>query len=322
MKAALQQAAPESDPDSWNTSDDDAEDEVELPAAHPLELTGGMAAAAKPEDSGELADAEDMQSEEEGEEDADKAAANRRKGATPASARHADASASDSDPDADERPSGPGGAIPDNKAASFARAFAKIMESAGPGRGLLQGSKSLSKRKREVETEEQVERDARQLRREMRMRGHVRIPTKGKDPVMDARETAFSRIATRGVVRLFNAVAKAQKQQEEAQEGGAKAKGAAQISKAAFLAELQGKLAKPQSEQMVPSAPSRQKAGIGAAMGAAPAAAVPGGLVGSAGSGLKMKDWDKALADSDEEEQDRAGGSEDGSSDEDDDADV
>ena len=52
--------------------------------------------------------------------------------------------------------------------------------------------------------------------------------------------------ACRGVVRLFNAVAKAQKQQEEAQEGGAKAKGAAQISKAAFLAELQGKLAKPQ----------------------------------------------------------------------------
>ncbi len=47
-------------------------------------------------------------------------------------------------------------------------------------------------------------------------------------------------------MRLFNAVAKAQKQQEEAQEGGAKAKGAAQISKAAFLAELQGKLAKPQ----------------------------------------------------------------------------
>ena len=39
---------------------------------------------------------------------------------------------------ADERPSELGGAIPDNKAASFARAFAKIMESAGPGRGLLQ----------------------------------------------------------------------------------------------------------------------------------------------------------------------------------------
>ena len=36
-----------------------------------------------------------------------------------------------------------------------------------------QGSKSLSKRKREVESEEQVERDARQLRRDMRQRGHV-----------------------------------------------------------------------------------------------------------------------------------------------------
>ena len=37
----------------------------------------------------------------------------------------------------------------------------------------MQGSKSLSKRKREVDAEEQVEREARQLRREMRMRGHV-----------------------------------------------------------------------------------------------------------------------------------------------------
>ena len=62
------------------------------------------------------------------------------------------------------------------------------------------------------------------------------------------------RAVCRGVVRLFNAVAKAQKQQEEAQEGGAKAKGAAQISKAAFLAELQGKLAKPQVEVLSSSA--------------------------------------------------------------------
>ena len=48
------------------------------------------------------------------------------------------------------------------------------------------------------------------------------------------------------MVRLFNAVAKAQKQQQEAQEGGAQAKGATQLSKAAFLAELQGKLKQPQ----------------------------------------------------------------------------
>lgn len=65
-----------------------------------LHDTGGLAASGVLEDSGELADAEDMQSEEEDEEDADKAAADRRGGATPASARLADASASDSDPDA------------------------------------------------------------------------------------------------------------------------------------------------------------------------------------------------------------------------------
>lgn len=45
---------------------------------------------------------------------------------------------------ADEQPSEGGAAIPDNKAASFARAFAKIMESAGPGRGLLQVGCHLS----------------------------------------------------------------------------------------------------------------------------------------------------------------------------------
>ena len=121
----------------------------------------------------------------------------------------------------------PSETLPDNKAASFARAFAKIIESGDSGRGLLQagfspvrtthtfslpgspemnsqsradflivaleepqsewnmsmllaesqygmqGSKSLSKRKREVDAEEQGEREARQLRREMRMRGHV-----------------------------------------------------------------------------------------------------------------------------------------------------
>ena len=38
-------------------------------------------------------------------------------------------------------PTEPGGAMPDNKAASFARAFAKIMESGGPGKGLLQVSR-------------------------------------------------------------------------------------------------------------------------------------------------------------------------------------
>ncbi len=46
-------------------------------------------------------------------------------------------------------------------------------------------------------------------------------------------------------MRLFNAVAKAQKQQEEAREG--RSKGAPQLSKAAFLAELQGRFVKVQN---------------------------------------------------------------------------
>lgn len=49
--------------------------------------------------------------------------------------------------------------------------------------------------------------------------------------------------ACRGVVRLFNAVAKAQKQRKEALEGPKKK--AAAVSKAAFLAELQGQATKP-----------------------------------------------------------------------------
>ncbi len=45
-------------------------------------------------------------------------------------------------------------------------------------------------------------------------------------------------------MRLFNALAKAQKQQEEAREGS---EGAPQLRKAAFLAELQGRFAKVQN---------------------------------------------------------------------------
>jgi len=48
----------------------------------------------------------------------------------------------------------------------------------------------------------------------------------------------------RGVVRLFNAVAKAQKQQKAAAE--AKKGRVAPVSKASFLAELQGQVTKPQ----------------------------------------------------------------------------
>ena len=43
---------------------------------------------------------------------------------------------------------------------------------------------------------------------------------KGQDPAADAKEKALMKVATRGVVRLFNAVSKAQKQQKDALTGG------------------------------------------------------------------------------------------------------
>ena len=47
---------------------------------------------------------------------------------------------------------------------------------------------------------------------------------RGEDPVADAAEKALLRTARRGVVQLFNAVARAQKQAAEAQAPGARAK--------------------------------------------------------------------------------------------------
>lgn len=79
---------------------------------------------------------------------------------------------------------GDGGAA--GKAASFARAFAKVMGSAvrsgADGAGavaaapILAGSKSLGKRKREEAETERSDRAARQLRLEMRRRGHIVRP--------------------------------------------------------------------------------------------------------------------------------------------------
>ena len=103
------------------------------------------------------------------------------------SGSEAAASGSDSDRPAQGSPRegvNPGGARPPaagNKAASFARAFAKVMAS-GAGKGvpgaapILVGSKSLGKRKREEAEAERGDRAARKLRTEMRRRGHIVRP--------------------------------------------------------------------------------------------------------------------------------------------------
>ncbi len=76
----------------------------------------------------------------------------------------------------------------------------------------------------------------------MRAQIWVQVPgPKGFDPVADAREKALQRTATRGVVKLFNAVTKAQREMQDAQVGGSgpSAKAAVvKLGKASFLAEL------------------------------------------------------------------------------------
>ena len=50
------------------------------------------------------------------------------------------------------------------------------------------------------------------------------VAKKGEDPERDAKEKMLQRIATRGVVQLFNAVSKAQQARKQALDSGGKAK--------------------------------------------------------------------------------------------------
>ncbi|KAL4437109.1 hypothetical protein ABPG75_004248 [Micractinium tetrahymenae] len=238
-----------------------------------------------------------------------------------------------------------GGFLEGAKAASFAKAFAKIVEGSGKKAAeavaataqqaaaapaaiaaaaaapILATSRSIAKRKAEEAEEAKADREAKKLRQEMKQRGHVVPKRRGQDPEGDAREKGLQRLATKGVVRLFNAIAKAQKQLREAEEAtGSRAK-AVKLGKASFLAQLKGSGAvatgaKP-GEALVPSAPARQVAATAAAApaakqrrrAAAAAAAdssddedaagwdvLKQGFVGLQG-GSKMKDWDKQESD-------------------------
>lgn len=145
-----------------------------------------------------------------------------------------------------------------------------------------------------------------------------KVPKKGEDPDHDVREKQLLKLATRGVVLLFNAVNKVQKQKREAEAAGtkgAKGKAAAAVSKAGFLAELKAKSrtvaagAAAAREQLVPGGPGAAAAAAGRKQdslqqqqqqhGGAGWEVLAEGFPGLTG-GVKMKDWDKA-AGSDEE---------------------
>lgn len=221
------------------------------------------------------------------------------------------------------------------KSETFARAFARIIDSSAPkteqvlAAPILAGSKSLAARKAEDEAEAKAARAAKKLRLEMRNRGHVVPKRRGADPIADVREKTFQKTATRGVVRLFNAVAKAQRRlREEEGVSGSRAK-AAKLGKASFLAELRNSRAavEGKNEAVVPSArPTSEAAAAAAAGGGGDGdgsdeeeggggwAVLQQGFTGLQG-GNKMKDWDKQVSE-DESDQGAKGAGE--STDEDD----
>lgn len=189
---------------------------------------------------------------------------------------------------------GKAGFIAGGKGASFAKAFAKVMDtSARVGQRvevpILAASKSVTKRAAEQEAAEKTDREAKRLRHELRKRGRADVQPRGADPVADQVERQLQRIATRGVVQLFNAVAKAQRAAKDALLTGLKGKPA--MSKAAFFQELKGQpgAAQPAAQQLVPGAAPR-------AAGTAPRApswdVLRSSFTGLQGAS-KMKDWDR-----------------------------
>ena len=123
---------------------------------------------------------------------------------------------------------------------------------------------------------------------------------RGQDPTADAREKGLTRLATKGVVRLFNAIAKAQRQLREAEEASGSRAKAVKLGKASFLAQLKGSAAAAggggkADQPLVPSAPRQAIPGMAA--GAAPAA------------GGKRQQRQRAAAAGDSSSDEEAGGS-------------
>lgn len=146
------------------------------------------------------------------------------------------ASASETESEQELRPS-------DGGQAALARAFAKVVQKQDQGKfaDLNAYTETIKSRRKEQDfelEEEEAERTRKKNERlELKKRGRI-YPTKaGVEPMVDQMERKLRKIATRGVVTLFNAVAKAQKTAEDNKN---KTNSAAALTKAAFLAEIKG----------------------------------------------------------------------------------
>jgi hypothetical protein len=152
---------------------------------------------------------------------------------------------------------------------------------------------------------------------------------KGEDPAADAFEKQLQRLATKGVVLLFNAVNKAQKQQAEAKAAGKKA---SKATRAGLLAELKASSQLPgatapvgqpgvlkplgmqQQQEMVVIQQQRQQQGQQQADSddeGLPGWDVLGESIPGLTGGSKMKDWDKQMEQEEEYDQEQIAGSDD-----------
>ncbi|XP_024361472.1 uncharacterized protein [Physcomitrium patens] len=124
------------------------------------------------------------------------------------------------------------------KSSAYSRAFSKILQSkaakesdTGP---VLAARQTLVARKLNEEAEDTKEKkESKKEKRELREKAHL-IP----QTYANTKEKELVKLATRGVVKLFNAVSKAQKVQ--ASGDGRDAKVVAKQSKSVFLAEVRG----------------------------------------------------------------------------------
>lgn len=231
----------------------------------------------------------------------------------------------------DEEEAGGGGLLA-GKQASIAKAFAKILNKQLPrpavGKGqageeapgssapapILISSVTVAKQKAEDEAEGARTKAAWKMMQEMRKRGHVIPGRRGEDPEADAREKALQRSATRGVVRLFNAIAGAQRKRREAEASGAGASQAARLGRASLLSKLRNPGPAPET-RLVPSARGATGLVPGAPAAGTRDPASESEEEGGAGQGWevlqrsftglqggrKMKDWDRAQAAGEEE---------------------
>ena len=172
----------------------------------------------------------------------------------------------------------------------FAKAFSNLVGDGAGGDGaaasdVLPKTKKQRRQEAELRREKKARAADKKRKLELREQGHV-VPVKGvADPASDQLERKLLQTATRGVVRLFNAVSQAQRAAAEKKaDGNAKKK---DMTKAEFLAQLRNSaLGKPSPMHRLGLEPVEEGGGtqgwkVGRAHRRVPRA------------GTSWKDWDK-----------------------------